>query len=356
MVKTSTGSLMNLTKIRPFLLYKFKSETELVQEIEKLSQRFTTERAKLDQYTQSEKSVSAYTCFYALTNFMKLKVCLDKIGLSDLTKFELIDIGAGPGTFTLAALSLNREQQIAMVETSDLMRDQARKLIAGLFPEVTVPVLEGSKKIPKNELPRLGLFGHSANEMELDEIKKYIEFLELDYVLFIEPGTRNFFEKMNPLRDWLLARNYKVNFPCPTQTQCPVEAPDWCHQYVKVTHDPEVERLCQMAKKDRRLLPVTLHFYSQEKSIDFDTSNYVIQRMLAPLKYAQPMVVCAAGNERKASLRKVEVVYKGLSKSEQKNLQKLLAGDTIKLEPIKFMANGDLRVKWKFKTSPEDVF
>tara|TARA_Y100000768_G_C23988879_1_gene690751 strand:- start:4352 stop:5395 length:1044 start_codon:yes stop_codon:yes gene_type:complete len=347
---------MNLTEIRPFLLYDFKSETELVQEIEKLSQRFTTERAKLDQYTQSEKSVSAYTCFYALTNFMKLKVCLDKIGLSDLTRFELIDIGAGPGTFTLAALSLNSDQQIAMVETSGLMRDQAQKLITGLFPKSNIRFIDGLNRMPHGEKPRLGLFGHSANEMELEQIKNYISKLELDYVLFIEPGTRDFFEKMVPLREWLMANEFQVQFPCPAQSQCPVQAPDWCHQYVKVTHDPEVERLCQLAKKDRRLLPVTLHFYAKEKSSHCDTTSYVIQRMLSPLKFAQPMVVCTAGNEGKASLRKVEVIYKGLSKSEQKNLQKLLAGDTIKLEPIKSMANGDLRAKWKFKTSPEDVF
>lgn len=345
---------MNLTQIKPFLLYDFKSEAELVQEVGKLSQRFTRDRSKLDRYTQSEKSVSAYACFYALTNLAKLKSCLDKIGLYDLTRYELVDIGSGPGTFSLAALELNSDQRISLFETSDLMRQQAKRLIEGFFPDANI-VINPSTSM-KSSLPRLGIFGHSANEMDLEQIKSYITDLDLKAVLFIEPGTREFFSKMTEVRQWMIEAGYHIHFPCPNHASCPVEGNDWCHQYIKVSHDPEVERLCQLVKKDRRLLPLTLHYYSKESLADKRHEMAVVQRMLSPLKFAQPMIVCMPDEDGQLSLKRLEILYKEISKAQQKNLQKLMAGDTIEFLVTKVLNNGDIRAQWKCKTSQESDF
>ena len=335
---------MQLADLTPHLIYKFKSESELVDAILKISERFNFARDKIDEYVLSEKHVAAYTCFYGATNIAKLKACMDKIGLKDFTECELVDIGCGPATFSLAALSLNSEQKIIGLESSKLMRDQAAKLLKGLFPNSKTNIYESVEKIPKKaDQKRVGLFGHSANEMEIELIKKIITKLDLDGVLFIEPGTKYFFEKMRSIRSWLVSSNYSVQYPCAGSGACPVPEGDWCHQFIKVSHEHDVERLCQLVKKDRRLMPLVLHCYSKENANP--SKGKLVQRVYPPLKFATSMDICHL-EQGELKLQPLEVVYKGLSKSQIKALQKILAGDKIEFEVIKELNNGVRRVAW----------
>lgn len=335
---------MHLADLTPHLIYKFKSESELVDTILKISERFNFDRDKIDEYVLSEKQVAAYTCFYGATNIAKLQACLDKIGIKDLSHYELIDIGCGPATFSLAALSLNAEQKIIGLESSKLMRDQAAKLLKGLFPSANANLYESVEKVPrKTDLKRIGLFGHSANEMEEDLIKKIIIKLELDDVLFIEPGTKYFFEKMKTIRTWLVNSDYSINYPCAGGSTCPVPEGDWCHQYIKVSHEHDVERLCQLVKKDRRLMPIILHHYSKG-NLEPRTGE-LVQRVYPPLKFASSMDICQLDQDE-LKIIPLEVVYKGLGKSQIKALQKILAGDKIEFEVSKELNNGVRRVTW----------
>ena len=285
---------MTLNKILPHLSYQFKSESELLACIRKVSENFTTNREKLAEYLDSKKLVSAYTAFYMTTNLPKWDEVLKKIALDQesINDFEIIDIGTGPGTFILAALNNNPEQAIYGLETAGLMREQGNKLIKSLFPQSEAEIYSHLNSIHEKKKTRLGVFGHSANEIDLSQILKMIKTLELDKVLFIEPGTKSYFAKALDIRTKLLEQDFKISYPCPSQATCPMaDGGDWCHQFLYIKQAPDVERICQILKKDRKLLPQTIHFFEREQINKQEDIKRVI-RVYKPTKFGLEMQVC----------------------------------------------------------------
>lgn len=306
-----------------------------------MSENFTSKRENIDKYLNDEKLIAAYTCFYLLTNMPKLTACLDKVGINfeSLSELEIFDIGSGPGTFSLAFLELNKELKISAIETSELMRSQGEKLIKGLFPNSNFGYTELSHIPKKGTGKRLGLFGHSANEMELNMILKYINNLELDHILFIEPGTQDTFKKLMEVRKKLI-QNFEIAYPCPSQNDCPLENLDWCHQYIKVKQNPEVERLTQLVRKDRRNLPLTLHYYRRPPLES--GGEAIIVRVFQATKFSFEWQICKKIGE-KNQIVYLQIMKRGLTKVEIKKYDSLLAGDRVKYKELKTLPDGKIR-------------
>ena len=252
---------MHLNNLLPLLIYKFKSEHDLVKAIEELSLKFTQKREQISDYLKDERLTSAYTAFYLTTNMPKLEAIfkwMPEAWLEKIKHSTFIDVGAGPGTFSLAFREwANSPVKVMQIETSPVMREQAKKLWEGLYPDekiLTKPV--GEKTL---------FFGHSANEMGAEAALKYIEDYDPDHVLFIEPGTKDFFPQMLEIREVLLKFGFQILFPCPTADECPLKGSDtdWCHQFIQVRQGSDIERLSQLVKKDRRNLPLTVHAFSK---------------------------------------------------------------------------------------------
>jgi hypothetical protein len=103
---------MNLSSILPYLLHEFKSDSDLIKAIDEISTKFTIERHKIGDYLKNPRLVSAYTAFYLLTNIPKLEAVLKWMPqdwVAELKKSDFIDLGAGPGTFSLAWKELGGE-------------------------------------------------------------------------------------------------------------------------------------------------------------------------------------------------------------------------------------------------------
>lgn len=336
---------MNLNKILPHLIYQFKSETELITNIQKVSENFTTKRENLRDYLKSEKLISAYTAFYLTTNLPKWNEVLNKISLSkeELADFEVIDIGTGPGTFMLAALDDNPQQVIYGFESAELMRNQGNKLIKNLFPGTNAQIYSHLNAIGEKRKKRLGVFGHSANEMEVHQVLKLIKSLELDKVLFIEPGTSTYFAKALDIRSELLKLDFKISYPCASQKTCPMSSgDDWCHQFLYIKQAPDVERLCQILKKDRKLLPQTIHFFEKEQTQTNEELSRII-RVYKPTKFGLEMQVCQS-RAGENYLFDIQQLSRHRSKKEMKELSKILAGDKVSFEIVKELERGKLRV------------
>ncbi len=318
---------LDFDSIKDHLLESFSSESELIKSIEKLSINFTQNRSSIGEYLNDKKMVSAYTCFYMLTNIPKLNAALSKINLnlSDYSDFEFFDIGAGPGTFSLSMLSQNSLININLIEKSHMMIMQGEKLLKAYFPDSKAKYIS---TIPKKEKKRFGIFGHSANEMGQEITKKYINDLDLDFILFIEPGTKQSFGVLKELRKNLISEKYHIQYPCFGQSQCPLAEEDWCHQYLDVRHDNSTERLTQLARKDRRNLPVTIHFYTKEKSPRLSPTSARIIRVLPITKFSLDWEICYMENNGLKTLT-LQVLTRGMKKSEIKFYRKLSAGDMI---------------------------
>jgi ribosomal protein RSM22 (predicted rRNA methylase) len=325
---------MKLADLLPHLLFQFPHESDLLKAIEELSRKFTTERERIGDYLKDERLVSAYTAFYLMTNIPKLKAVMHWMPEEwkrDIANSPLIDLGAGPGTFSLAWRELFGNRNTFQVEISPIMRKQARKLWDGLYGS------EGMKQegpAPENSVL---LFGHSANEMSETAALDYIKKFSPAHILFIEPGTKEFFGKMLNIRRALLSSGWHVLYPCPEETECPMNGTsDWCHQFIHVSHDPDVERLSQIMRLDRKLLPLTVQAYSRNV---YPRTNERLVRVLPETKFSFEWQVC---HENK--LEDYQVMKRGMDKKTEKHFDSLLAGESITTELDKEVG-GKKRVK-----------
>jgi hypothetical protein len=329
---------MTLNEILPHLLYEFKSESDLIKAIEELSEKFTKNREKIGDYLRDPRLVSAYSVFYLLTNLPKLEQVLSWMPgewVKLLLTSDLIDLGAGPGTFSFAWKNLGGRGQIYQVEHSELMRDQAKKLWSGFHQSELFQSPRWAWKTPSEKLL---LFGHSANEMGVKTALGFIQEISPEHILFVEPGTKDFFPKMLEMRKHLLENGYHVLYPCPLSDECPMASTsDWCHQFISVKHDPEVERLSQMARKDRRLLPLTVQAFSRTFSPVNPTERLV--RVLPETKFSFEWEVCHSNR-----LERYQVMKRDLTRGEINELSQVLAGASLETEILKVMGQG-IRVK-----------
>jgi ribosomal protein RSM22 (predicted rRNA methylase) len=325
---------MKLADLLPHLLYSFPHESDLLKAVEEISRKFTTEREKIGDYLKDERLVSAYTAFYLVTNVPKLSAVIKWMPeewIKDIAKSSLIDLGAGPGTFSIAWREMFGKADVLQIETSPVMREQGRKLWDGLFSP------DEMKQSGTVTSPSLLLFGHSANEMgeavALDYIRKYSP----EHILFIEPGTKEFFGKMLNIRRELLKSGFHVLYPCPEETECPMLGTnDWCHQFIHVKHDPEIERLSQIMRLDRKLLPLTVQAFSRK---EYPRTKERLVRVLPETKFSFEWQVC-----HENELEDYQVMKRGMDKATEKKYGELLAGESLTTELEKDVS-GKKRVK-----------
>ena len=334
---------MKLSQLQPHLIHQFKSESDLIKAIEEISLKFTKEREKIVDYLQDARLVSAYTAFYLSTNMPKLKAVTDWLTDEEresLKEYELIDLGAGPGTFSLAWRDLVGTKA-AMIESSKLMREQAEKLFSGLYGEEALFKTESLSK------DKLLLFGHSLNEMGVEVALDYIKKFSPQKIWLLEPGTKQSFALALKLREQLLNLSWSVRFPCMGPQACPMSATDdWCHQYLSIRHDPEVERLTQLAGRDRRNLPMTVMMFERKYSEAGPIQKARIVRVFPQTKFSHEWLVCTQA-EGKLITKCVEVPFKQFSKIQNKKIEMYLSGQDISFETVKDL-NDKLRIKLVF--------
>jgi ribosomal protein RSM22 (predicted rRNA methylase) len=328
---------MKLSTLFPYLLHKFKSEHDLVKAIEELSLNFTQKREKIGDYLKDERLTSAYTAFYLTTNMPKLEAVFNwmpEAWVQSLKNATFVDIGSGPGTFSLAFRAwANSPVKVMQVETSQLMREQAQRIWNGLYPN--------EKLLHKPDGETILFFGHSANEMGVDAALRYIKEFNPDHILFVEPGTKDFFPKMLQIRDALIKQGHHILFPCPNSLECPLKnsEEDWCHQFIQVKQGADVERLSQMVKKDRRYLPLIVHAFSKTFKSDNPSSRVI--RVLPETKFSYEWESCELNQ-----LEHYQIMKRGLNKGELKTLSETLAGAALEVEVEKELENSK-RVKIK---------
>ena len=334
-------SVISLSNIKEALLYDFSSEAELVKHIGRLSENFTSKRERLNEYLDNRKMVAAYSCFYLLTNLPKLESALKKINfcLEDYEEYEFFDVGAGPGTFSLALLEMNSEIKIRAIENSNYMVEQGNAFIQKFFPKADFKYIS-IKEVSEKKKKRVGLFGHSVNEMGADSALKYIKILELDTVLLIEPGTKEFFKEFLKIRDQL-KEIFEIKYPCYSSAPCPLKSEDCCHQYLKVKQTAEVERLTQLAQKDRRNLPISLSLFEKEKRAQKEETALIV-RVYPPTKFSIEWQICRE-IDGVNQVNDIQIMLRPFSKKEIKEIKLIDAGHKIFFTPEKTLENKKIR-------------
>ena len=154
---------------------------------------------------------------------------------------SLLDIGAGPGTASWAALArwsgihsitqceqdqsfawlaakLNAESGIEFLQNTTLLQ----KPEAGLASDIKAELVVASYMLA--ELPLHTMPGVARRLWDRTE----------DVLLLIEPGTPLGFARLRTVRETLLAQGAFFIAPCTHQNICPMAGNNWCHFKTRV--------------------------------------------------------------------------------------------------------------------------
>lgn len=333
---------LSLEELKPYLLISNITEAEIVKLINEMSVKFTKKRDQISDYVFEHRHVSAYASFYLPTNIPKLHFLLSKLPpdvLEDFKNRPFIDMGCGPGTFSLAwkkIMKTSGHVEMIGVDSAQLMLDQATKIMNGFFPQDKFQTL---RKFEEKKSNSILFFGHSINEMGRQKTQDHIMTIDPEYVIWIEPGTSELFSELKLLRDIMLD-HYDVLYPCPSSAGCPN---DWCHQVLRTSHAQDVERLSQLVSLDRKILPMTAHVYRRKSKTPVISTSATVIRYIQETKFSFEYEVCFAENgENKNAV--IEIQKKQLSKEEVKNFKHSNVGDRLNFT-VEKMIGQKLRVK-----------
>jgi hypothetical protein len=344
---------LSAESLRPHLLNPGLSGPDTIKLLESIHKNFTTNRKGIDGYVESIDMVSAYTMFYLPTNIPKLSFVLNSINrnhLQEIKKTTIIDIGTGPGTYALGFLDYFKTEftgSLILLDQSNIMLEQASKLMGHFFPDFKNISFKNDLNTSKIQGDITLFFGNSINELGFEKAMGLIDKLKPKFLFFIEPGTKEFFKTALKIRNEMSKRGHSVLYPCPSlKNICPLDGKDdWCHQVLKTTHDPSIERLSQLLKKDRRSMPFTSHLYYLNEEQVVNPSARLI-RIYKETKYAFLWEVCLEQNDDIKTIR-FEVMKKFLSKELSKKLKNSSVGINVEFELIKKISETHWRVKIK---------
>lgn len=152
----------------------------------------------------------------------------------EFSPLSILDVGAGPGTATWAALAQWPEiEQVSMIE--------ADARFVGLAVELATQSEIRSLTQAKITKAKLGETNHTAELViaayvfaELEERAAGEGALKLwkqceQMLVIIEPGTPRGFARIRNARAALLAAGAHVVGPCTHRDACPMRGKDWCH-------------------------------------------------------------------------------------------------------------------------------
>ena len=160
---------------------------------------------------------------------------------------SFLDLGAGPGTATLAALSLfNSLKDVTLIEQDLFMHRLSQHLLSGeIGPEKQVSfsnknLLRLSSFPPHDAVMLSYVLTELSAADQLNVLQKAWSATK-KIIVIISPGTPVFFTQLLKIRQWLINQNARLLAPCPGflgHFECPLEKErmieggqdaDWCH-------------------------------------------------------------------------------------------------------------------------------
>jgi ribosomal protein RSM22 (predicted rRNA methylase) len=146
-----------------------------------------------------------------------------------------LDIGAGPGTASLAAFSLWPSLSTHHVERDRGWLDVAARLSSALGAKATAST--GDLLSARFETSDLVLAAYALNEIPagaLDAAVKRLWSATAKALVIVEPGTPSGFAVVRRARELCLELGAHAAAPCTHDGRCPMTTDDWCHRSVRV--------------------------------------------------------------------------------------------------------------------------
>ncbi|MEJ7793419.1 MAG: small ribosomal subunit Rsm22 family protein [Gaiellaceae bacterium] len=207
----------------------------------RLSDSYRAKGAAAARAAHSTADVAAYLAYrapatYAAALDVLLRVRDQRPGWRPRS---VLDVGAGPGVATWAALAVWPElERVTLVEVEPEMA-RAGRFIASAAASPTLGTanwVAGDATVPTApaELVLLSYVLNELRESGVGPLASSLWARTEDTVVFLEPGTPEGYARVLRARDAVLAKGGFTIAPCPHDLPCPLAPGDWCHFGVRL--------------------------------------------------------------------------------------------------------------------------
>jgi ribosomal protein RSM22 (predicted rRNA methylase) len=207
-----------------------------------LSERYRSAEADEDPHRFSSVDMQAYLATRAPATFAASRRVLAELASlrPGWAPESLLDLGAGPGTATWAAVDVFASIGRAVLverdrEAAALGARLGEGGLSALVPEVSWTVGDAtSAALAESDLVVAAyVLGEIGQDRVLLSLKRWWGATRGELVI-LEPGTPAGFERLRAARSALISWGAKVTAPCPHDGPCPMEGSDWCHFAVRL--------------------------------------------------------------------------------------------------------------------------
>ena len=231
---------------------------QLARAARELSEAYRGQRTPANQLIATTAHRAAYLTVRLPATYAAIEHSLRRLRecAPDFAPHTLLDLGAGPGTATLAAYETFPSLLSAtLIERDRAMVEIGRKLLALRNIRLLTQDLNSASFLPAD----LVMCAYTLNELSENQVHAVLTramTAATQCLLILEPGSPAGFANVLAARKMLIdAPDFAIGAPCPGEMACPLaEAGDWCHFAARV----------QRTSQHRRLKSATLS-YEDEK-------------------------------------------------------------------------------------------
>jgi ribosomal protein RSM22 (predicted rRNA methylase) len=235
---------------------------DLLAGAERLSHGLTRDRELAGaRYFEDPQLLGAYLLFYWPVSYAQARSVLGEL---PALPGDVLDVGAGPAPFSLAALDAGARSALA-IDRSRAALSVGEALAGAIGRPLATGAWEPARPLPEGGFDTV-VAGHLFNELDAS-IERRAQLAESllarvrpgGHLVLVEPALRETSRALLAVRDLLVARGAAVRAPCLWRAGCPALAreSDWCHAERRFDPPPLIAELADAAKLNRHRLKMT---------------------------------------------------------------------------------------------------
>ena len=233
------------------------------------------------------------------------------------------DLGAGPGSASIALSYLKDIKEIHLLEFDEYMLEVGKEIVDS--SDIKDIAKYHKFDITKDDISfKSDLVMSSYLLNELNDVDRKVAIKKMwdatnKMMVIIEPGTPKGYQIIKEVRDHVINEKGYIIAPCSNMDNCPISSGDWCHFYTRISRS-KIHRLLKEGES-----PFEDEKYSYiafSKSPISPNENIILRHPYIANGYVK-LEICDKGEIKTIEVRKKD-------KELYKRSRKLKAGDTLK--------------------------
>lgn len=224
------------------LLFEGVSWSALTRGSDDLSRRYRADPDAFRPFVPSTSDALSYCAYRLPATYAAVYRALETVRetLSPWAPRTVLDLGAGPGTASFAALAVYPDiRRLTLVERARAMRELGQSLArSSLHPAwADAEWCAQDLETPLGEMRSdLAVAAYVLGELDparaVSRVKAWWE--ASDVLVLVEPGTPAGHARLRAAWSELKTAGARLLAPCPHEDACPLPPGDWCHFAVRL--------------------------------------------------------------------------------------------------------------------------